>query len=260
MNPEETARENNRFLDLLAAYDEALAADQTPDPETMGADVPQLSRRLKSAQACLRRLEYDRRRALSPPADHPSIAEETPLAFSPSGELLRLGRFQIVCELGRGGCGIVYRAFDPLLRRDVALKVPRSDALGTRELRERFLREARAAAGLDHPNVVTIHEVGEAGPFCYLVASYCPGMSLAAWLETQLEPIPAATAAAVVATLAEAVHYVHHRGQSECTGHDQDHGLRTGQVGRRATRRNPEWDGAGHAAVHGARASWGQGP
>jgi serine/threonine-protein kinase len=73
-----------------------------------------------------------------------------------------LGRYRIVGELGRGAMGVVYRAVDPLIEREVALKtllpdLP-EDILG--EVRERFLREARSAGRLNHPSIVTIFDVG----------------------------------------------------------------------------------------------------
>ena len=71
----------------------------------------------------------------------------------------------------------------PKLRREVALKIPRPEALPTAELRHRFLREARAAAGLDHPNLVPVFEVHADGPICYIASAYCPGITLAAWLK-----------------------------------------------------------------------------
>ncbi len=73
----------------------------------------------------------------------------------------RIGRYVVVRELGRGGMGVVYRAYDPQLQRDVALKVMRDAALANDRERERFAREARAAARLRHPGIVTVHEVGE---------------------------------------------------------------------------------------------------
>src|SRR5262249_60199015 len=69
-----------------------------------------------------------------------------------------LGRFHIRRELGRGGFGIVFLAHDRRLRREVALKVLKADALFDEEARQRFLREARAAAALDHPNVVPVFD------------------------------------------------------------------------------------------------------
>jgi hypothetical protein len=83
----------------------------------------------------------------------PASVPQTP---APAGK--RLGRFEIRSELGRGGCGVVFHAFDPQLCRDVALKVPRPEALADEALRERFMREGQAAAALDHPHIVPVLE------------------------------------------------------------------------------------------------------
>ena len=125
---------------------------------------------------------------------------------------LRLGRFEIVDTLGQGGFGIVYLARDPMLGREVALKVPRPEVLITPEVRRRFLREARAAAGLDHPNIVGVHEVGEAGPVCYIASAYCAGPTLSRWLKARTEPVPPRLAAQLVAWLSDAVRHAHDRG------------------------------------------------
>lgn len=76
-----------------------------------------------------------------------------------SGDVL--GKYEIVREIGRGGMGAVYEALDRTLGRCVALKVLRSELTASREMLERFLAEARAAAAVSHPNVVTLYEVGE---------------------------------------------------------------------------------------------------
>jgi hypothetical protein len=123
-----------------------------------------------------------------------------------------LGRFEIRRELGRGSFGIVYLAHDPGLGREVALKIPRADSLADPDLRQRFQREARAAAGLDHPNLVPVYEAGEVGPVCYIASAYCPGTTLAHWLKQRDEPVPYRTAAELVRVLAEAVGYAHQRG------------------------------------------------
>ncbi len=212
MNPDEAADRDAEFLRRLVAYEEALAAGGLPPPAD-AATPPGLAERLQRAQACVRRLRRDRRPADAPaPPDISPLMSGAGLAFDPAGGLTCLGRFEIIRELGRGGCGIVYLARDPLLGREVALKVPRLEALVTPELRRRFLREARLAADIDHPNVVAVHEAGEVGPVCYLVSAYCPGKTLAAWLQEQPGPVPTDVVAALVATLAEAVHHVHGRG------------------------------------------------
>lgn len=133
-------------------------------------------------------------------------------ADTPASAGARFGRFLVLGELGRGGHGIVYRAFDPHLNRQVALKVPRLEVVANPELQQRFLREAHAAAGLDHPNLVTVHEVGTVGPACYIVAQLCSGPTLAAWLREQTEPAYVRLAAGIVARLAQTVAYIHSRG------------------------------------------------
>src|SRR5205823_3801961 len=114
--------------------------------------------------------------------------------------LRQLGRFTIRRELGRGGFGIVFLAYDHKLHRDVALKIPKTEALFTPELRARFRQEARAAAGLDHPNLVPVYDAGEEDSICYIASAYCPGVTLADWLKARTEPVPYRTAARLVAT------------------------------------------------------------
>src|SRR5207302_6469474 len=81
----------------------------------------------------------------------------------PAESPLRIGRFEIRRELGQGGFGVVFLAFDPQLGREVALKIPRAEAFLTAELRSRFQYEARIAAGLDHPHIVPVYDAGEVG-------------------------------------------------------------------------------------------------
>ncbi len=76
----------------------------------------------------------------------------------------RLGPYEILSAIGAGGMGEVYRARDTRLERDVALKVLPAETLADPTARARLLREARLASKLNHPNVCTIHEVGEADP------------------------------------------------------------------------------------------------
>jgi serine/threonine protein kinase len=85
-------------------------------------------------------------------------------------EIGRLGPYRVLKVLGRGGMGVVFRAEDPQLDRIVALKAMLPGLAANGSARERFFREAKAAAGLKHPNVVTIHQVGEDRGAPYLVS------------------------------------------------------------------------------------------
>src|SRR5438045_5129720 len=134
----------------------------------------------------------------------------------PTTELLDLqaalaGEYSIQRELGRGGMGIVYLARDVQLDRDVAIKVLPSQLARTAESRERFVREARTAAGLSHPNIVPIHRVGEAGGFVFFVMSYVEGETLGERLRTR-GPLPPAEATRVLREVAWALAYAHGRG------------------------------------------------
>jgi eukaryotic-like serine/threonine-protein kinase len=90
----------------------------------------------------------------------------------------RLGPYEVIAPLGAGGMGEVYRARDTRLRRDVAIKVLPTERLADEGRRRRFGREARAASALNHPNIVTIHEIGSAEGIDFIVMEYVPGQTL----------------------------------------------------------------------------------
>ncbi|HEY6893170.1 MAG TPA: serine/threonine-protein kinase, partial [Rhodanobacteraceae bacterium] len=97
-------------------------------------------------------------------------------------------RFEVLRVLGKGGMGTVYLARDPRLDRPVALKVLHAEDVATDERRARFLREARTAAAVRHPNVATIYEVGESAGLPFIVMEYCEGETLSQRLRnTRLE-------------------------------------------------------------------------
>ncbi len=124
-----------------------------------------------------------------------------------------LGRFEVLDDLGSGGFGFVVRARDLLLGRVVALKMPLPERVLAPGDVNRSLREARAAARLDHPNIVRVHDAGELGPLGYFIASeFCEGPSLRHWLKIQNKPVPVRLAACWLAALADAVQHAHDRG------------------------------------------------
>ncbi len=104
-----------------------------------------------------------------------------------------LGKYQIVGYLGRGGMGVVYRGFDPLVERDVALKVLPSGLSVSPQARQRFLAEARAIGKLNHPNATALYEVGETDGSYFLAMEFVGGGSIANLLDEQKCPVERAT-------------------------------------------------------------------
>jgi eukaryotic-like serine/threonine-protein kinase len=134
----------------------------------------------------------------------------------PSSEFLGLqaalaGEYSLQREIGSGGMGIVYLARDVQLDRDVAIKVLPMHLARLSTARERFVQEARTAAGLSHPHIVPIHRVGEADGFVFFVMSYVEGETLGERLRAQ-GPLPPAEAARVLREVAWALAYAHGRG------------------------------------------------
>ncbi len=133
----------------------------------------------------------------------------------PSAEFLDLqaalaGEYSLERELGRGGMGVVYLARDVQLDRDVAIKVLPTHLARAAAARERFVREARTAAGLSHPHIVPIHRVGESRGFVFFVMSYVEGETLGERLRTR-GPLPPADATRVLREVAWALAYAHGR-------------------------------------------------
>ena len=126
-----------------------------------------------------------------------------------SGDLGRIAHFTLIDSLGAGAFGTVYRASDAELDRTVAVKIPRKGQLDAAEA-EQFLREDRAAAQLNHPNIVSVHEVGRDDGRLYIVSDLIDGVTLADRL-TAGRP-PARESAELCATLADALHHAHRRG------------------------------------------------
>src|SRR5260370_22236189 len=104
------------------------------------------------------------------------------------GSLTKVGRYQIVGELGRGSMGIVYQAFDPVICRAIAIKTMLTEGLSSAEFEEykaRFQREAQAAGVLSHPNIVTVYDFGEENGILYLAMERLEGDGLDKMVEAQ---------------------------------------------------------------------------
>jgi len=122
----------------------------------------------------------------------------------------RLGSFQIVRKLGEGGMGIVYKATDLNLNRPVAIKVISPQMLGNTSMHRRFLREARSASALNHPNICTIYQVGQESGLDYIVMEFLEGETLRDALKRGA--FSPARLARVGVQAADALHHAHSRG------------------------------------------------
>jgi serine/threonine-protein kinase len=127
----------------------------------------------------------------------------------------QVGRYQILDELGRGACGVVYRALDPAIGRTVAIKTIRfsefSDLDERRDLRERVLREAQSAGKLSHPNIVTIYDVLESSDLAYIFMEFVDGPSLKEAMRRDRPP-DREQVLSFLRQIASALDYAHRKG------------------------------------------------
>src|SRR5262249_21089464 len=130
------------------------------------------------------------------------VTENRPAAF---------GRYHLMAKLGSGTFGVVYRAYDADLQRQVAIKVPHPNRFVSPQQAEDYLAEARALARLDHPGIVPVYDVGrtEEGR-CYVVSKFIEGSDLAARLQSGR--LSQAESVQLIASVAQALHHAHERG------------------------------------------------
>ncbi|MFN2108516.1 MAG: serine/threonine-protein kinase, partial [Anaerolineae bacterium] len=126
-------------------------------------------------------------------------------------ETHRIGKYEILEELGRGGFATVYKARDTDLGRTVALKVLHAHWAGEQDFAVRFHNEARAAANLRHPNIVTVYEAGEAAGQLFIAMEYLPGRTLRDLLEVE-GALSLEQALPILEQVADALDYAHAQG------------------------------------------------
>ncbi len=194
------------IADELCAYQTLLDRGESPAGDAAsGRAIPaELRPALDEFRRCLDLLNATRRR----PSAGARITADVPTYVLPP----RIGRFQILRQLGLGGFGIVFLGFDPETNRKVAIKVPRVEYLESYESIERFRQEAASAARLDHPHILGIFESDFTAFPPYIVTPFIEGASLAEWCASRSGGIAPRMAAEIVRQLAEGVAHAHKKG------------------------------------------------
>lgn len=122
----------------------------------------------------------------------------------------KIGRYEVKGELGRGGMATVYRAWDPSFEREVAIKMLPRELLHDPQFRDRFRREIKTIASLEHPAIVPVYDVGEEDGVPYFVMRFMPGGSLSQWIEKGKFSLE--DAARIIERLSSALAYAHRHG------------------------------------------------
>jgi eukaryotic-like serine/threonine-protein kinase len=224
IEPSLASEQERRLQDVLAAYICAMEAGEKPDRAALLDRHPDLANELILFFANQEDLAVRSSPSLlKAPASGERIVASPPAPASPKA---RIGDFEIVHEIARGGMGVVYRARQVTLGREVALKMILTNGTATPALLRRFRTEVEAAAYLDHPNIVPIYEVGEIGGDPYFTMKLVEGGSLSSRRAEFCLPIrgegPRRGKAEIRATLtrsiellesvARGVHHAHQRG------------------------------------------------
>jgi len=129
----------------------------------------------------------------------------------------RVGRYEVIATLARGGMGVVYKARDPLIDRVVAVKTLGFglSPIEAEAFRKRFAREAKSAGRLSHPNIVTIHDMGESDDGAYIAMEFLEGHSLREVLDSGVV-LPPARVATIAADVADGLAFAHDNGVVHC--------------------------------------------
>jgi len=203
--PASATDRDQRLAGLLSDLTEAVQRGQTVELEAVCRQHPDLADELRQLWGAVMVADVA--------GSHSRSDAPRPVSETPSGALelpCRLGGYELLGELGRGGMGVVYRARQVGLDREVAVKMILRGQLASAVDRERFRAEAEAAARLDHPNIVPVYEVGESEGRPFFSMKYIAGRTLSQMLTEH--PLPARDAARIMATVSRAIHFAHAKG------------------------------------------------
>lgn len=208
---------NSRVVDLLLLWEDRVARGEPADPADLCRDCPELLDELRRGIADLERANGAMQTRTGDRTGSVRRLETPPLP----PELRDHPRYRVVQQLGQGGMGVVYRAEHRMMERLVVIKVINRALVDSPDTVERFNREVRAAAKLDHPNIVKAYDAEEAGGLQLLVMEYVEGKNLADVLAKK-GPLPVAYASQCVRQVA--------------LGLQHAHALTPGRASRRGTR------------------------
>ena len=201
--PDDDADRDQQLEAVIADYIRACESGTSPNRREILERHPELADELRQFFG-----QRDRMNQMAEPIR--GFGDALAQAVGPGRQLNYVGNYELLEEIARGGMGVVYKARQTTLGRIVAVKMIVSGRLATEQDVQRFHVEAEAAAGLQHPNIVSIHEVGQHEGFHYFSMDYVEGRDLSAILRENL--LPAKQAATYVRQMAEAIHYAHQRG------------------------------------------------
>jgi WD40 repeat protein/serine/threonine protein kinase len=219
--PNDVDDREQRFNAALAACLEAEESAPALAPQLLIAQFPEFKTELEEFFASrdqLVRWTSPLRAIVRDPSTPGPRYDQTgtqTLHAPPIRPLQCFGDYEIQAEIGRGGMGVVYKARQKSLNRLVALKMIRSSRLASELDIQRFRNEAEAVAGLDHPNIVPVYEVGELEGLLYFSMKFIEGDTLAQWIQRQKSVLSRdneRSAANLVTAIAHAVHHAHQRG------------------------------------------------
>lgn len=202
---------NSQFDDLLLAIGSELAGERT-EPVSLDVADTELQRRIAHARQCLMLLqgltrEYSADELAAEPIESRERSSSSGIR-APS----KFQRFQLIQQLGAGGFAEVFLADDPLLHRQVAIKIPHAKWVADPNARRRFLREARALGQLRHPAIVTVFESGEHDGIPFLVMEHCDAGNLDQLLSSLPQRQEPRGCAALVHQIAEGLGLAHQLG------------------------------------------------
>ncbi len=201
--PKHDSPKEERLDSVIADYIRVSEAGGSPDRSALLRQFPEFAAELKQFFA-----QRDHLNRLADPIRE--FGDDLFKSVVPGQQLNYVGNYELLEEVARGGMGVVYKARQTTLGRIVAVKMIVSGRLANARDVQRFQSEAQAAASLQHPTIVSIHEVGQHEGWHYFSMDYVEGHDLSTVLRLNL--LPAKTAATYVHKMAEAIHYAHQQG------------------------------------------------